>query len=115
MGLMDKHRDKGRARLATGLVAYALGLSSVDILETRRGSTEVAQARQISMYIVYVGFGISLARVAAAFDRDRSTVAYACHQVEDRRDDLQFDTWLDELERALKGAAGLAVAAGVAA
>lgn len=115
MGLMDKHKDDGRARLATGLVAYALGVSPSEILESRRGSAEIAQARQISMYIVYVGFGISLARVAAAFDRDRSTVAYACHQVEDRRDDVQFDGWLDELEQTLKGAAGLALMSAVAA
>ena len=60
------------------------------------------------MYVVYVGFGISLARVAVAFDRDRSTVAYACHQIEDRRDDPDFDAWLDALENTLRQASGLA-------
>lgn len=100
--------DAERAKLAAGLVAYALCLSASDILSSRRGCSSVAQARQISMYVVYVGFGISLARVASAFSRDRSTVAHACHQVEDRRDDGTFDAWLDELEVTLKRAAELA-------
>lgn len=105
---MDKFGDERRVRLAVGLVAYALELSPGDILERRRGSAQVAYGRQIAMYAVYVGFGISLARVANAFGRDRSTVAYACHQIEDRRDDPHLDVWLDALEDALKQAAELA-------
>lgn len=108
MGYIDRYKDETRAILAVSLVAYALELSSREILETKRGSAKAAQARQIAMYVVYVGFGISLARVAIAFDRDRSTVAYACHQIEDRRDDPDFDAWLDALESTLRQAAGLA-------
>ena len=108
MGHMDKYRDDGRAKLAASLVAYGLQVSTEEILESKRGSAKAAQARQIAMYVVYVGFGISLARVAIAFNRDRSTVAYACHQIEDRRDDPDFDKWLDALEGALRTAAGLA-------
>jgi len=108
MGHMDKYKDEERAKLAAGLVAYGLEVSTKEILESKRGTAKAAQARQIAMYVVYVGFGISLARVAIAFNRDRSTVAYACHQIEDRRDDPEFDTWLDALEGTLRKAAELA-------
>lgn len=108
MGQMDKYKDEERAKLAASLVAYGLEVTAEEILEGKRGTARAAQARQIAMYVVYVGFGISLARVAIAFNRDRSTVAYACHQIEDRRDDPDFDTWVDALESALRTAARLA-------
>lgn len=107
MSQFDRHWDIERAKLAVGLVAYALKLPADEMLASKRGMAEVAYARQLAMYAVYVSFGISLARVAAAFGRDRSTVAYACHLVEDRRDDAELDTWLDALEAALRQAAAL--------
>ena len=107
MGNANRFEDERQAQLAVGLVAYALQLSPTDIMTQRRGTAEVAYGRQIAMYIVYVGFGISLARVAMAFGRDRSTVAYACHQIEDRRDDPSIDDWLDALEMALRQTAEL--------
>lgn len=115
MGRMEKYKDEEMAKLAVNLVAYAMQIPSHEILETRRGSAKAALGRHIAMYVVYVGFGISLARVAIAFDRDRSTVAYACHQMEDRRDDPEFDHWLDELEKILRQAAGLSATPSVAA
>ena len=111
----DKYLDEHRARLAAGLVAFAMRVPVVEILEMRRGPAEAAHARQIAMYIVYVGCGISLARVAAAFNRDRSTVSYACQQIEDRRDDIEFDRWLEELEGTLQRAEKLGLRADVAA
>jgi hypothetical protein len=39
----------------------------------------------------HVGGGLFFGRVAEAFGRDRSTIAYACHMIEDRRDDCVFD------------------------
>jgi hypothetical protein len=56
------------------------------------------------MYLTHIAFEMSLGRVAAAFGRDRSTVAHACHLMEERRDDCEIDAWLDALEIALKGA-----------
>lgn len=111
----DKYLDEHRARLAAGLVAYALRVSLAEILESRRGPAEAAEARQIAMYVVYVGCGISLARVAAAFNRDRSTVSYACQQIEDRRDNVHFDQWLEALEDTLQKAEQLAKGAELAA
>ncbi|MEQ1493484.1 MAG: hypothetical protein ABL932_23355 [Terricaulis sp.] len=43
-------------------------------------------------------------RVASAFGRDRSTVAQACHTIEDRRDEAQFDLWMNALEQMLRAA-----------
>jgi chromosomal replication initiation ATPase DnaA len=59
------------------------------------------------MYLAHVGFGMSLARVAAAFGRDRSTVAHACHLVENRRDEAAFDAWMAQLESGVEVVAPL--------
>jgi hypothetical protein len=50
---------------------------------------------------------MSLHRVAVAFGRDRSTVAFACHLNEDRRDDSKAGDMLDELESGLRAAPAL--------
>lgn len=90
-------QDRSRARLALSLSAFALGLSGVDAGDPRRGAAEASFARQVAMYLVHTGFGMSLARVADAFRRDRSTAGYACRLVEERRDDPQFDDWIAAL------------------
>lgn len=58
------------------------------------------------MYLCPTGFGLNLARVANAFGRDRSTVAHACHAVEDRREEPHFDLWISALEAMLRRAPG---------
>ena len=69
-----------------------------------RGTSRAAFARQLAIYLTHIAFELSLSRTAAAFGRDRSTAAYACHKVEDRRDDQKFDDFLDELEACLRSA-----------
>jgi chromosomal replication initiation ATPase DnaA len=59
------------------------------------------------MYLSHVGLGMSLSRVAFAFERDRSTVAHACHRIEEMRDDLAFDNWLEALEQGVATVAPL--------
>ena len=95
--------DCARARFACDAVAFALGFSEC-LLQPSRGSADAAFARQMAMYLCHVGFGMSLARVALAFGRDRSTVGHACHLVEDRRDEPAFDQLLCALEQAVRGA-----------
>ncbi|MEM9668276.1 MAG: helix-turn-helix domain-containing protein [Pseudomonadota bacterium] len=99
--------DAAHARLAVGLVGYSLSQSTNAIMKEGRGSAEVAFARQIAMYIVYVGLGLSLTRVANAFGRDRTTVSHACRQIEDRRENPVFDDWLESLETVLIRSASL--------
>ena len=61
-------------------------------------SAKAVFARQVAMYVAAAGFGMSYARVAAAMGRDRSTVAYACRVVEQKREEPEFDRWVDALE-----------------
>ncbi|MBI1339268.1 chromosomal replication initiator DnaA [bacterium] len=96
--------DGARAGLAVSLVAYATAERPADLVGPTRGRSSAAFARQIAMYLSHVSFGMSLARVASAFARDRSTVAHACQIVEDRRDDPTFDAWLETLEDAARAA-----------
>jgi len=104
----SQHRiDKNNAYLATSLVGYALELKAEKILLPERGSREMVRARQVAMYLTHVGLGMSLSRVAAAFERDRSTVAHACHRIEEMRDESAFDLWLDALEEGLSTVAPL--------
>jgi chromosomal replication initiation ATPase DnaA len=96
--------DEARARLATEMAGFALGIPVQSINSPSRGRSPAAFGRQLAMYLCHVGFEMSLARVAAAFRRDRSTVGHACRIVEDRRDDPQFDAWVNALEAALREA-----------
>lgn len=90
--------DKNNARLAASLVGYAL---EVRALLPERGRRELVRARQIAMYLAHVAMSMSLSRVALAFERDRSTVAHACHRIEEMRDDARFDSWLEALEQGV--------------
>ena len=93
--------DCARAKLATSIAAFALGHAPETIHEQVRGDRKSAAVRRLAMYLTYTAFGMSLARCAAAFARDRSTVAHACQCVEDQRDEDAFDEWVDGLEAGL--------------
>lgn len=104
MSPAERHNlDLARARFACDAVAFAMGCED-NLLAPGRGSVSVALARQVAMYLTHVAFGLSIARVGIAFGRDRSTVAYACHSIEDRRDTAEFDDLLDQLEASLRAA-----------
>lgn len=95
--------DAAKARLACHLAAFVSGQRD-DLLSDRRGTVKAAHARQMAMYLTHVAFGMSLHRVAVAFGRDRSTVAHACHLMEDRRDDPAFDALMEAMETSLRAA-----------
>ncbi|MFC4724405.1 helix-turn-helix domain-containing protein [Glycocaulis abyssi] len=94
--------DRARAQLARQAAAFSLGVPVEAVQASGRGTAAAAQARQVAMYLAHIAFEMSLARVALAFGRDRSTVAYACHKVEDMRDDPAFDARMDDLETSLR-------------
>lgn len=107
---MDKQQiliDEDSARLAVSLAAFALGQRAEEILSGGRGRPAVSFARHVSMYLCHVALGMSLARVARSFEKDRSTVAYGCQQVENRRDDPDFDQWIEQLEDGLRSVSSL--------
>lgn len=97
--------DEAAVRLSAGAASYATGAPVDDIIAHTRGSAEAAFARQVAMYLCHVVFEWSLARIAQAFARDRSTVAHACHSIEDRRDDDAFDDWIAALEQSVRAGA----------
>jgi len=104
----SQHRiDRSNAYLAVSLVGYALDIKAEDILLPERGPREMVRARQVAMYLTHVALGMSLARVGLSFERDRSTVAHACHRIEEMRDDAEFDAWLEALEHGLATVAPL--------
>ncbi len=109
-----REMDDARARLARTLVAYAFGVPEQDMESLTRRSAAVAFGRQVAMYLAHISFELSLSRVAIAFSRDRTTVSHACHLIEDRRDDPEFDARLDDLENVLRAAPAPAILGGEA-
>ncbi|MCA8901296.1 MAG: chromosomal replication initiator DnaA [Hyphomonas sp.] len=107
MSPFDPAKDEDRAYLATALTAFALGLRVEDVMTGSRGTPVHARGRQIAMYLLRTGLGMSLARVARVFRRDRTTVSHACHLVEDLRDDPDFDVWVEQLTLGLTSVAVL--------
>ena len=87
---------------AAKVAGEALNVAPADVLSRRRARSTVAFARQLSMYLAHVVGGMSLAQIAEEFERDRTTVGYACHAIEDRRDSPIFDDQVDLMERRLK-------------
>jgi chromosomal replication initiation ATPase DnaA len=66
-----------------------------------RCTASVAFARQIAMYISHVWLGLSLTDVGRYFGRDRTTVAHACHIVEERRENPNIERMLSSIETAV--------------
>lgn len=59
----------------------------------------MAHVRQIAMYVCHVALQIQHGDIGRAFGRDEATVRYACHIVEDRRDDGAYDDFVASIER----------------
>jgi chromosomal replication initiation ATPase DnaA len=81
-------------------VAAAFAIPVTELHAATRRPPAIALARQSAMYLAHVVFGLTLTDVGHAFGRDRTTAAYACELVEDRRDDPAFDAVLEALENA---------------
>ncbi len=105
-------RDVELVAVVVQLVAAYTGTGAAEIAATGRRSAEVARARQMAMYLVHTSCEWTLARVAAAFGRDRSTISYACRRVEDLREDAGYDVGLVQLEGCIRAAAFAGVRAG---
>ncbi len=88
-------------KLTCDVVARVYNILPAALYSPTRGEAYVAHARQLAMYLAHVTFGLSLGAVGRHFRRDRTTAAYGCRQVEDRRDNPSFDFMLDRLEQAL--------------
>jgi chromosomal replication initiation ATPase DnaA len=72
------------------------------MLSTLRGPAarrSLVHQRQITMYVAHVVLSLSMTEIGQVFGRDRTTVAHACHVVEDRRDDAAYDAFIAAVER----------------
>jgi chromosomal replication initiation ATPase DnaA len=94
-------RKQALCHRAAGAVSVMLQVPLRDIMSRSRAA-RISRARQIAMYVSNVVFGVGMTECARAFGRDRSTVSYACHRVEDERDDPTLDGRLDALERSIR-------------
>ena len=84
--------------LLESATAAAFGVPVDELRAPSRRSADVAFARQSAMYLAHVTLGLSYNAVGTMFHRDRTTAAYACQLVEDRRDDPAVDMLLQTLE-----------------
>ena len=74
-------------RLVVRTVAAATGMNYCNFFAPSRMRLRTAGARQLAMYLCHVLLGMTMTQVGQFFGRDRTTVAYACAQVEDGRDE----------------------------
>jgi chromosomal replication initiation ATPase DnaA len=91
-------RRSARVRAIMQLVARYMKVDADTMLAPSRCKERIARARQVAMYLTHTTQEMPMSEVAEAFGRDRTTVSYACHLVEDMRDDQKFDAMLIGLE-----------------
>jgi chromosomal replication initiation ATPase DnaA len=109
MDKSDGGRNGGRegcprraANLISATVAAAFTVPLTELHHRSRRRATVALARQSAMYLAHVTLGLTFAEVGRVFGRDRTTAAYACWKIEDRRTDVRLDTALAELEQVVR-------------
>lgn len=85
-----------------GLVSEALGVPEAVLLHQQRCRRPIARARQLAMYLMHVILQRDYAEVGRFFQRDRTTVSYACALIEDLREDRDFDAEVCRLEAVLE-------------
>lgn len=86
------------------MAAALFNVSGRELRQSGRSPTSVTRVRQIGMYVAHVVLGLSMTDVARGFGRDRKTVQYACHLVEDLRDDAEFEGIILMVERVTAAA-----------
>jgi len=95
-------RDERALELCEGMIDITAALFNVPSKEIRKaGRTNlgISRVRQVAMYVAHVVLKLNMTDIGRAFARDRTTVLYACHLVEDLRDDPDFDRIITMTER----------------
>lgn len=90
------------AREAMEIASEACNVTLHEMQAPKRKRAKVSFARQLAMYLCHVVGQMSLSDISALFGRDRTTVAYACHIIEDRRDSPFFNAQLEYMETAMR-------------
>jgi chromosomal replication initiation ATPase DnaA len=102
-------RDERAIELCEGMIditAALFNVSSKEIRKPGRSNLGVSRVRQVAMYVAHVVLRLNMSDIGRAFGRDRTTVQYACHLVEDLRDDTDFDRIITMTERVALAAFG---------
>lgn len=86
------------------LVGAFFNVPTLELRRTGRAGQQIAQVRQIAMYVAHVTLRLSMKQVGTGFMRDRTTVLHACHMVEDMRDEIAFDRVVARVERVVAAA-----------
>jgi len=89
------------AQFVNQMVAATLDLPPEILLQCSRGKAQSARARQISIYLMHTTLSFSFTEIGKVYSKDRTTIAHACHVIEDLRDDESFDSKLTQLERMI--------------
>ena len=84
----------------SSIVASVFHVPDTVLFDRSRGRARHALARQFAMYLMHVCCGKSYTEVGRAFGRDRTTVAYACQVIEDRRETPEVDWCLNLIEQS---------------
>jgi hypothetical protein len=84
--------------LVEAVVAATFGVPLAALHASSRGAREIAFARHTAIYLAHVVLGMSCGAIGRTFGRDRTTVAYACRVIEERREDPATDALLRMLE-----------------
>lgn len=86
------------------IVSEYLNIKASDIKAKKR-TKEIANARQIAMYLCKKTTNMSLSEIGRSFGgKDHATVIYACKQVEDKMSkDEQIQRMIENLVRKIKG------------
>ncbi len=88
--------------LIVSLVANGFRIEAAGLASASRQVAPIARARQMAMYLVHTGFGLSFATIARAFRRDAATVRHACARIETLRESGRFDGALRALEASAR-------------
>jgi chromosomal replication initiator protein len=84
------------------LVAESVGIT-MDELLSRNRTAELAQARQIAMYIARKNLKLTVNQIAIAFNKkDHTTVLYACRRIEEMlKTDLRVKNIVDNVQNKM--------------
>ena len=80
------------------LVADERGVTLTALMRRSRGHGKSAAARQLAVYLAHVMLERPQDVVAELFGRDRTTIAHACHLIEDMRDKAAIDAEIARIE-----------------
>lgn len=105
--MRERAREERCFEICEGMIDLTAALFNVCSKELRkpgRSAAGVGRVRQIAMYVAHVSLSLSMTEVGRGFGRDRTTVLYACHLIEDLREGIEFDRMIQTVERVAAAA-----------